>query len=47
VPVDVGRQYQEQIPGARLEVVPGAGHLVELEEPAKVASLVAAHAKKS
>jgi pimeloyl-ACP methyl ester carboxylesterase len=47
VPVDVGRQYQEQIPGARLEILPGAGHLVELEEPAKVASLVAAHAKKS
>jgi pimeloyl-ACP methyl ester carboxylesterase len=47
VPIDVAHQYRENIPGAKLEVVIGAGHLVELEEPAKVASLVAAHAKKS
>jgi pimeloyl-ACP methyl ester carboxylesterase len=47
VPIDVAHQYRENIPGAKLEVVSGAGHLVEFEEPAKVASLVAAHAKKS
>ena len=40
VPLDVARQYQEALPQAVLEVIPGAGHLVEMEEPSRVASLV-------
>jgi pimeloyl-ACP methyl ester carboxylesterase len=39
VPVDVGRQYQELL-GGRLEVVSGAGHFVDLEEPERLAGLV-------
>ena len=47
VPIDVAHQYRDAIPGAKLEVVSGAGHLVEFEQPEKVASLVLAHAGKS
>ncbi|MGE3074119.1 MAG: alpha/beta fold hydrolase [Dehalococcoidia bacterium] len=44
VPPGVGRQFVDAIPGARLELISGAGHLVELEEPERVAQLVKAHA---
>ncbi len=47
VPPDVGEQYARLIPGARLERMAGAGHLVELEEPARVAELIAGHRAKS
>lgn len=40
VPLVCGRQYQRALPNARLEIVDGAGHLVEYEEPARVASLI-------
>jgi pimeloyl-ACP methyl ester carboxylesterase len=40
VPLDVGKQYEEALPNARLEVIPGAGHLIELEEPQRLAALV-------
>ena len=33
VPLDVGHQYVELLPDARLEVVPDAGHWVDLEQP--------------
>jgi pimeloyl-ACP methyl ester carboxylesterase len=44
VPLACAHQYVDGLANARLEVVPGAGHLVELEEPEKVAQLIAAHA---
>lgn len=47
VPIDVAHQYRDAIPGAKLEVVGGAGHLVEFEQPERVASLVTAHLGKS
>lgn len=47
VPVDVAHQYRDAIPGAKLEVVSGAGHLVELEEHDRVASLIATHVKNA
>jgi pimeloyl-ACP methyl ester carboxylesterase len=44
VPIAVGRQYERALPNARLEVVEGAGHLVEIEEPERVAALIREHA---
>jgi pimeloyl-ACP methyl ester carboxylesterase len=43
VPIDVGKQYVELLPDARLEVVGGAGHFVDLEEPARLAELIELH----
>jgi pimeloyl-ACP methyl ester carboxylesterase len=40
VPMSCAHQYVRGLANARLEVVAGAGHLVELEEPEKVASLI-------
>lgn len=36
-PVDVARQMVELAPGARLDVIDGAGHMSPLEKPAEVA----------
>jgi pimeloyl-ACP methyl ester carboxylesterase len=44
VPLDVGRQYGEILPDARVEVLPAAGHFVDLEEPDRLAELIEAHA---
>ncbi len=33
IPVDQARAMHQQIPGARLEVIPQAGHLINLEQP--------------
>jgi pimeloyl-ACP methyl ester carboxylesterase len=40
VPRDCADQYVHGFPNARLEIVDGAGHLVELEQPRVVAQLV-------
>ncbi|MYE31285.1 MAG: alpha/beta fold hydrolase, partial [Chloroflexi bacterium] len=42
VPRSVGRQYRDALPEARLEVVEGAGHMVEVERPSELAALVRA-----
>jgi pimeloyl-ACP methyl ester carboxylesterase len=44
VPPICGEQYAHALAQARLEVLLGAGHLVELEEPERVAELIRAHA---
>jgi alkanesulfonate monooxygenase SsuD/methylene tetrahydromethanopterin reductase-like flavin-dependent oxidoreductase (luciferase family)/pimeloyl-ACP methyl ester carboxylesterase len=44
VPRQHAEAYAERIPGARLETIPGAGHMLTLELPAQVADLVAAQA---
>ncbi|MBI2765589.1 MAG: alpha/beta hydrolase [Chloroflexi bacterium] len=41
IPLDCAHQYRDALPNATLEVVAGAGHLVEFEEPAMVAKLIA------
>jgi pimeloyl-ACP methyl ester carboxylesterase len=47
VPLDVAEQYARLLPDARLERVADAGHLVELEQPARVAEWIVAHRKKA
>ena len=41
IPIAAARQFEAALPNAQLEIVPAAGHLVELEEPDKIAALVA------
>jgi pimeloyl-ACP methyl ester carboxylesterase len=41
--VERGRELARRIPGAGLELLPGAGHLAQEDEPDEVARLVAAH----
>ncbi len=43
VPLGAAKVFEAALPNARLEVVEGAGHLVELERPADVAKLIADH----
>jgi len=33
-PLTVARQFHDAIPGARLVIIPGAGHVSNLEQPA-------------
>jgi pimeloyl-ACP methyl ester carboxylesterase len=40
VPITAGERYAELLPRARLEIVQGAGHCVEMEQPEAVAALV-------
>ena len=40
VPFECAKQFDAAIPNARIEVVDGAGHVVELEEPDQLAALV-------
>jgi pimeloyl-ACP methyl ester carboxylesterase len=40
VPLECGEHYARALPGARLEVLEGAGHFVELEQPEALARLV-------
>ncbi len=47
VPPICGEQYSRALPNAELALVEGAGHLVELEEPANVAAKIAVHAQKA
>lgn len=40
VPLDCGEQYAQILPCARLEVVPAAGHLTDVEQPEALAAVV-------
>lgn len=40
VPLECGERYQKTLPNARLEIVDGAGHFVDMEKPDELASLV-------
>jgi pimeloyl-ACP methyl ester carboxylesterase len=41
-PPEHSREIAGAVPGARLEIVPGAGHLLTLEQPARVNALLTA-----
>ena len=43
VPLACAHQFVKGLGNARLELIQGAGHLVEYEEPDRVAQLIAAH----
>ncbi|MDQ3741042.1 MAG: alpha/beta hydrolase [Actinomycetota bacterium] len=45
LPVTNGRLIASRIPGARLEVMEGVGHLFWIEQPERSAALVAEHAR--
>jgi pimeloyl-ACP methyl ester carboxylesterase len=40
VPLECGERYAKTMPRARLEIVEGAGHFVEMEKPSELAKLV-------
>lgn len=40
LPLEQGRRLAATIPGARLETVPGAGHLVQLDQPVRLATVL-------
>jgi pimeloyl-ACP methyl ester carboxylesterase len=46
IPVERGRELASRIPGARLEVLPEAGHLLHEEEPEELARLLATAASR-
>lgn len=41
LPVERGRELHDLIPGSRFRVVPGAGHLLQLDAPGTVATVLA------
>ena len=45
VPLECGERYVKALPQARLEIVDGAGHFVEMEKPDELAHLVRAFVK--
>lgn len=45
VPLSIGREYARLLPNAKLEIVKSAGHLVDFEEPEKLARLIQSHAR--
>lgn len=47
IPPDVSSPMGEQIPGARLEVLAGAGHLSNLEAPERFTELLREHLRRS
>lgn len=44
VPLSCARRYADLLPNATLEIVDGAGHFVDYEEPEALAALIARHA---
>ena len=45
VPPECAALYAEALPNCRVEMIDGAGHLVEIEEADRVAGLIGAHAR--
>ena len=47
VPLECGERYAKSLPNARLHVVEGAGHFLDLEKPDELARLVTSFVKES
>jgi pimeloyl-ACP methyl ester carboxylesterase len=47
IPAERGRELARRIPGARLELLPAAGHLVQEDQPEELVRLLAAHLSSS
>ncbi len=47
VPLECGERYAKAMPRARLAVVDGAGHFVDLEKPVELAKLVTTFVKEA
>lgn len=47
VPLECGERYAKAMPRARLEVVEGAGHFVDMEKPVELAKLVTTFVKEA
>jgi len=47
IPPDVSAPMADQIPGAQLAVLPGVGHLSNLEDPTGFSRSLAAHLERS
>jgi pimeloyl-ACP methyl ester carboxylesterase len=43
IPAQRGRELARRIPGARLELLPAAGHLVQEDQPEELARLLGRH----
>ncbi len=43
VPISVAQSYESALSNARLEVIEGCGHFVDIEQPERLAELVGAH----
>jgi 3-oxoadipate enol-lactonase len=46
VPPCCAEQYARALPDARLEIVPGAGHALDLEQPQTLAKLIREHSAR-
>jgi 2-hydroxymuconate-semialdehyde hydrolase len=46
VPLECGERFAKALPHARLHVLEGAGHFVEMERPDELARLVADFVKR-
>src|SRR6185436_3197962 len=47
VPLECGERYAKSMPRARLEIVDGAGHFVDMERGAELAKLVTAFVREA
>jgi pimeloyl-ACP methyl ester carboxylesterase len=45
VPLECAQRYAELLPDARIEIVAGSGHAVDMERPAELAALVRRHVR--
>ena len=45
IPYTVGQQFIDSLPDGQLEIIDGAGHLVEWEKPEEISTLIHEHSR--